>query len=416
MITFIYFLYFCSSTVYLEERFAPGWENRWHKPKHVRKGVQLGRVRLSAGDFYGDERKQRGMQTMDAQRNYLLYSNLTHRMDTRDRDLIIQYTVRLHYYLDCGGQYIKLLGGDADVGRFSNETDYLLMFGPDICGATFRRTHFIISYKGEHYQTLHPLNCFKDHLTHSYTLIIRKNNTIEVQIDGEVVDEGALDSHFPIPPVDQIPDPDDKKPEDWDDDEWIVDPKDKKPKNWVDEEFIPDPDAFKPPSWDDSIVWAPQMIRNPDYIGEWTPRIIKNPNYKGPWKPKMIDQKAEVDPTFGHFSDIAYLGLEFFQNVPDSIFNNFLITDDEEYARKMLEDVYLSIREEEVRNFDEQSARLKKQKDIESLRRDKDDHHRNNDMDDFTDSSDDDNNYFDIKRKQAKKKKKPANIDQFDSL
>ncbi|OHT14885.1 Calreticulin family protein [Tritrichomonas foetus] len=419
MLAFLIFSFFplTKSTVYLEERFEQGWENRWKKPTHVRKGVQLGRVRLSAGDFWGDEKIQRGMETMDSKKNYLLYTNLTHRMDSRDKDLIIQYTVRLHYYVDCGGQYIKILGSSVDPTHFSNETDYLLMFGPDICGSTFRRTHFIIRHNGKQYETLHPINCFKDHLTHAYTLIIRKNNTIEVQIDGEVVDSGTLEDRFPIPPADEIPDPDDVKPADWDDDEFIVDPNDKKPANWVDDEFIPDPDAFKPPSWDDSIVWAPQMIRNPRYRGEWSPRIIKNPNYKGVWKPKMIQKKVEVDPSFGHFSDIAYLGLEFFQNVPNTIFDNFLITDDEEYARKMLEEVFLSIRELEVKNFDEHSQRLRKEREIENLRRDKDmDHHH--DMDAFSDSSSEgENNYFELRRKQAKKKRRaPSTGSQFDDL
>ena len=88
---------FVSSKVFLEERFESGWEERWKKPTHVKKGIQLGRVRLNSGSFYGDERIQRGMETMDSKRNYLLYTNLTHRMDTRDRDLVIQYTVRLYF-------------------------------------------------------------------------------------------------------------------------------------------------------------------------------------------------------------------------------------------------------------------------------------------------------------------------------
>ena len=404
-----------AGTVYLEERFDKGWEQRWKKPSHVRKGVQLGRVRLNSGDFWGDEKIQRGMETMDSKRNYLLYTNLSHRMDTRDKDLIIQYTVRLHYYLDCGGQYLKVMGSSVDPTSFSNETQYYVMFGPDICGSTFRRTHVILSHNGKQYQTLHPINCFKDHLTHAYTLIIRRNNTIEVHIDGEIVDSALLSERFDIPPADTVPDEEDRKPEDWDDDEWITDPNDKKPLNWVDEEFIPDPDAFKPPSWDDSIVWAPPMIRNPRYKGEWAPKIIKNPNYKGVWKPRMVEKKVDLDPTFGHFPDISFLGLEFFQNVPNTIFDNFLITDDEEYARKMLEEVFLSIREAEVKNFDEHSQRLKKEREIENLRREKDlDSHHNPNA--FSDTSDEeDNNYFEMRRKQAKRKKQESS-NVFDDL
>ncbi|KAH0791737.1 Calreticulin family protein [Histomonas meleagridis] len=411
---FCFFLISVHSTVYLEERFGPGWETRWKKPTHVRKGVQLGRVRVTSGSFWGDEKKQRGLETMDSKRNYLLYTNLTHRMDTRDKDLIIQYTVRLPYYVDCSGQYIKILSSDVDPTHFSNETDYLIMFGPDICGATFRRTHFIITHKGKKYETTRHVNCIKDHLTHSYTLIIRKNNTIEVRIDGEIVDNGTLEERFQIPSADLIPDPNDIKPNDWDDDEWIIDPNDKKPDNWVDEEFIADPDAFKPQSWDDSIVWAPPMIRNPRYRGEWSPRIIKNPNYKGVWTPKMINESVEKDPTFGHFSSIGYLGLEFFHNAPGSIFNNFLITDNETYAREMLEDVFLSIREAEVKNFDEHNRKLSKERELENIRRENE-NHRNYDPDQISDSLSD-GDYFKKRREMAKNKRKQRKISQFDDL
>ena len=112
-----------ASQVFLEERFESGWENRWTKPTKVRKGVQLGRVRLSAGDFFGDERIQRGIETMDKARYYFLTTNFSHAMDTRNRDLILQYTIRMNFHADCSGQYIKLLDSKIDPTRFSNETD-----------------------------------------------------------------------------------------------------------------------------------------------------------------------------------------------------------------------------------------------------------------------------------------------------
>jgi calreticulin len=47
--------------------------------------------------------------------------------------------------LDCGGAYIKLLGGDVDQTKFGGDTPYQVMFGPDICGMT-KRTHVIFNY------------------------------------------------------------------------------------------------------------------------------------------------------------------------------------------------------------------------------------------------------------------------------
>ena len=65
----------------------------------------------------------------------------------------------------------------------------------------------------------------------------------------------------------QIPDPDSKKPDDWDDEP----------------EFIPDPEASKPEDWDDEDdgEWEAPTIANPKHKGAWKPKMMKNPDYKG---------------------------------------------------------------------------------------------------------------------------------------
>jgi calreticulin len=158
------------------------------------------------------------------------------------------------------------------------------------------------------------------------------------------------------------------------------------------------------------------MIKNPEYKGEWAPKVIKNPKYQGIWQPKTIKRKAEHDPTFGHFPQIGYLGLEFFQNAPNSIFDNFLVTDDEEYASKMLEEVFLSLREKEVKNFDEHHQRKRKEKEIEEIRRESD-RDRHHDHEKFTDpESQSEDQYFTARKNLAKDKGKPKKITQFDDL
>ncbi|OHT10940.1 Calreticulin [Tritrichomonas foetus] len=364
-----FYLAFTSSTVYFEERFDSGWETRWKRPDHVKKGIQLGKVRVSAGDYYGDEKIQRGLETMESRRFYLLYSNFSHTFDTREKDLIIQYTLRLNLYVDCSGYYIKLFDSSIDPEHFSNESVYSIMFGPDICGAVRKKTHIILSKDGKYYPYIRGISCYKDHLTHAYTLVIRKNGTIEYRVDGEIIDAAPLDMRFSVPMTKEVPDASDKKPSDWEDDRYIVDPEDKKPSDWVDEEFIPDPDSFRPPSWDESIPWAPPMIKNPDYKGEWKPNMIPNPKYKGVWMPKTIKTSEPVDdPTFGKFPDLAFIGLEFYQSSPGSIFDNFLVTDDEEYAKKALEETFFSIRDEEVRCFDRMSNKATEEKELEKYR------------------------------------------------
>jgi calreticulin len=160
------------------------------------------------------------------------------------------------------------------------------------------------------------------------------------------------------------------------------------------------------------------MVRNPDYKGEWHPEIIRNPNYRGKWEPPLVEQHADKDPTFGKYPALSYIGLEFFQNVPNTIFDNFLVTDDEDYARSVLEEVFLSIREAEVKNFDVQNDRYRKEHEIEDLRRDQ---HmdKDHDMDRFSDEeSETDKNYFDQRRKKAKtlKKGEDSKLGQFDDL
>lgn len=65
-------------------------------------------------------------------------------------------------------------------------------------------------------------------LTHLYTLILNPDNTYEVQIDGEKVESGDLETDWDMLPAKTIKDPDAKKPEDWDEREYIDDEADTK--------------------------------------------------------------------------------------------------------------------------------------------------------------------------------------------
>lgn len=78
--------------------------------------------------------------------------------------------------------------------------------------------------------------------THLFTLIVRPDNSFEVLVDQQSVSKGNLleDMTPPVNPPKEIEDPDDHKPEDWDE-----------------REKIPDPDAEKPDDWDED---APQKI------------------------------------------------------------------------------------------------------------------------------------------------------------
>ena len=76
------------------------------------------------------------------------FYGLTSLMDapfTQTGDLVLQYTVKHEQKLDCGGAYIKL-APKADQASFGGDTPYAIMFGPDICGTSTRKTHVIFNY------------------------------------------------------------------------------------------------------------------------------------------------------------------------------------------------------------------------------------------------------------------------------
>ncbi|KAF1634715.1 UNVERIFIED_CONTAM: Calnexin, partial [Eudyptes robustus] len=200
------------------------------------------------------------------------------------------------------------------------------MFGPDKCGPQ-SKIHFILKVANpingtvsEHHAP-QPKNIpdVTDKKTHLFTLKLRKNNDYEVLLDGNSLYYGSMmrDLQPPVQPPEEIADPDDKKPEDWDEREFINDPEAKKPDDWDEaapkeiKPIIPNP-AYKGP-------WSPPKIANPNFKGKWFPRIIKNPNY------------FEANP-YQQLKTITALGFELWTIDKNIIFDNILITSDEALA------------------------------------------------------------------------------------
>merc|ERR1712100_882312 len=74
----------------------------------------------------------------------------------------------------------------------------------------------------------------------------------------------------------------------WDERPEIDDPDDKKPDGYDDiPKTIVDPAAKKPDDWDDESdgEWEAPTIDNREYKGEWKPKRITNKAYKGKWEP-----------------------------------------------------------------------------------------------------------------------------------
>ncbi|KRY03809.1 Calreticulin, partial [Trichinella patagoniensis] len=101
------------------------------------------------------------------------------------------------------------------------------------------------------------------------------------------------------------------------DKEFILDANDSKPEGYDNIlEEIPDQNARKPEDWntEEKGEWKAPMIPNPEYKGPWKPKKIKNPNYKGKWKAPIIDNPEFVaDPNIYVYPNLRYVGIELWQ-------------------------------------------------------------------------------------------------------
>ena len=304
--------------------------------------------------------------------------------------------------LECGGAYLKLLKEDAALHaeEFSNASPYVIMFGPDKCGAT-NKVHFIFKHKnpktGE-YEEKHlknpPTARVSKHTT-LYTLIVNPDQTYEIKMDGNQVKSGSLleDFHPSVNPPKEIDDEGDKKPEDWVDEAKFPDPEAKKPADWdedapyeiVDEkavkpddwledepQYIPDPEATKPEDWDDEEdgdwlpptipnpkcasasgcgKWAKPKIPNPEFKGKWKAPFIDNPAYKGVWAPRRIpNPDFYEDKAPANFEPMGAVGFELWTMSNDILFDNIYIghsVKDAEGLQKKTFDIKSKIEQEE---------------------------------------------------------------------
>jgi calreticulin len=295
------------------------------------------------------------MTSQDA-RFYGISSAASETFDNEDKPLVLQFSVKHQQQIDCGGGYIKILPEGLDQSEFSGDSEYYIMFGPDICGSSTRKVHAIFNYKGKNIEMSKTVKAVTDALTHVYTLIINPDQTYEIRVDGDVQASGNMEDDWPVLEPKMIDDPEDFKPADWVDESMIPDPEDVKPDDWDSiPETIPDPDATRPEDWDDDADgdWEVPMIPNPDYSGAWKPKMISNPEYKGEWKAKRIENPDyEADPSFHVFRNMKFVGFELWQVKSGSIFDNIIVTDSVEEAEALMKETFDDLKDEEKKAYD----------------------------------------------------------------
>ncbi|OQE96169.1 hypothetical protein PENNAL_c0001G06036 [Penicillium nalgiovense] len=390
------------------EQFTDDWESRW-KPSHAKKDDKSDDEWAYVGEWAVEEPSvfkgidgDKGLVVKNAAAHHAISAKFPKKIDNKGKTLVVQYEVKPQNSLVCGGAYLKLLQENKKLHQdeFSNGTPYVVMFGPDKCGAT-NKVHFIFRHKnpktGE-YEEKHlktPPVARTNKVTSLYTLIVNPDQTFEILINGDSAKKGSLLEDFnpPVNPEKEIDDPKDSKPADWVDEVKIPDPEATKPADWDEEapfeildeeatqpadwledepESIPDPEAEKPEDWDDEEdgdwlaptipnpkcadvsgcgTWTRPMIKNPEYKGKWEAPLIDNPAYKGVWAPRKIKNPAYFeDKTPSNLEPMGAIGFEIWTMQNDILFDNVYVghsVEDAEKLRKETFDVKFPIEEAE---------------------------------------------------------------------
>merc|ERR1712205_249585 len=286
-----------TAEVYFEEDFSGDWESRWTQSKAK---SDLGTFKVSAGKFYGDAEASKGLQTSQDAKFYGIMAK--HKEFSNDgKTLVVQFSVKHQQDIDCGGAYLKLTP-TMDAEKFAGDSKYNIMFGPDICGSSTKKTHVIFNYKEKNLDKKKEVRAESDTLSHLYTLIVKPDNTYEVQIDMNKVDSGSLAEGWSFLEPKEIGDPKAKKPDDWDD--------------------------------ESDGTWEAPQVDNPAFKGAWKAKRIKNPAYKGIWEAKLIaNPKYVADDNLYSYKSFNAVGIDVWQVKSGTIFDNLLVTDDVEYAK-----------------------------------------------------------------------------------
>lgn len=143
-----------------------------------------------------------------------------------------------------------------------------------------------------------------------------------MKIDGQAIESGSIEYDWNLTSLKKM-EKSLAESKDWEQDE------EDKPQDW--EKHFLDASANKPSDW------------NSELDGDWQAPMLQKPPYQDGLKPEGIDkdvwlhQKMKntnylTEYDLSEFENIGAIGLELWQVRSGTIFDNFLITDSEEYA------------------------------------------------------------------------------------
>lgn len=368
---------------FFEQFDSADWAQLWKisKAKRDNEFTYNGEWAVEEALIHPGFKNDKGLVLKTPAAHHAIHAQLPAPFINTDNTLVLQYEVKLQEGLQCGGAYVKLLSSEGlpdEDTEFNNDSSYQVMFGPDKCGTT-NKVHLIIRRKDKltgEYEEKHlavPPTSRVVKTTTLYTLIIEPNQEYQIRINGDIISSGnLLDKGVLKPslnPPKEIPDNDDTKPEDWEDETQIPDPdqavkpedwdedaprlipdpkQTEKPSSWDEDapEYIADPKASKPEDWDDEEdgewvaptipnpeceehgcgKWTADLVENPDYKGKWVQPLIKNPNYKGEWEPRSIpNPEYYEDSRPSDLEAIGGIGFELWSMQNNILFDNIYL-------------------------------------------------------------------------------------------
>lgn len=181
----------CSSSLPVET-----WTDRWVQSEHKKADGTAGEFKLASGEWFGDAEQDKGVQTSQDARFYAYTSKFTPAFSSVGKDLVVQFSAKHTQKIDCGGAYLKVLPADVDQAKFNGDSEYFIMFGPDVCGTSTKKVHVIFNYKGKNHLIKKEITAPTDQLTHVFTLIVKADGAYSVLIDGEQKQSGRLEEDW----------------------------------------------------------------------------------------------------------------------------------------------------------------------------------------------------------------------------
>lgn len=346
-----------SSAVHFHESFDTDAfaDARWVQSE---KKSDFGKLVTTAGKTAGDAKINQGLQTSQDAKFYSASTTMKP-FDNKGKPLVVSLSVKHEQGIDCGGGYIKVMP-KMEGKAFDGETEYFMMFGPDICGYT-KKIHLIFNYNGKNLLWKKEPRCEDDKLTHVYTVVVNTDNTYEVLVDGVTKESGSLEEDWDFLAPKEIADPSDSKPDAWVDEAEMDDPTDEKPAGYDDiPATVADEKATKPDDWDDSEdgEWEAPQVPNPEYKGEWRPKKIANPEYKGEWAAKKIaNPEYKADAELYHTrKPLENIGIDVWQVKSGTIFDNIIVSDNLDEVKALIAKTYGATIEAEKKLVEEKEA------------------------------------------------------------